>query len=515
MSTEEVVVKFYDAICEYGRPGRLGKTFQTKNNYYFLDAGTGKVAQIRKSVYDILTTLLESDDATELLQLSMDSNELIQGIEEIQEAIKTEHILSANKVETLTGEAVTDLDEALDHRVQNVTLEVTEKCNLRCKYCIYNPSHPEYREFGHKDMDWETAKKAIDFLKLHSDKAEETHIGFYGGEPLMNFPLIKQATEYALNVFDGKMTFAMTTNATLVSDEIADFLMCHDFNIIVSFDGPEELHDANRIMVDGKGSYAKTVQGVKKLLEAEKRWKKESKISFNMVVSGPDYKNKYNRIQEFLDNAEWIPDNIGVLTSSVDRGPEDSEYYLPQSKEEFRYVKSAYDPLDDWDNHYRDEHAEREKSLFSDSVIDKGLSIIHQRLLSDKPVKNYGMNGCCVPGERRIYVTVSGEFLLCEKVGNIPSIGNVNEGFYKERIRKLYVDSFIQEAKKYCGECWAVNLCSMCYVNCFDRNGTHFAYRHNSCRSERIYLENNLVRYHTILEENPERLLEYNQKVFK
>lgn len=67
MSTEEVVVKFYDAICEYGRPGRLGKTFQTKNNYYFLDAGTGKVAQIRKSVYDILTTLLESDDVTELL----------------------------------------------------------------------------------------------------------------------------------------------------------------------------------------------------------------------------------------------------------------------------------------------------------------------------------------------------------------------------------------------------------------------------------------------------------------
>lgn len=180
-----------------------------------------------------------------------------------------------------------------------------------------------------------------------------------------------------------------------------------------------------------------------------------------------------------------------------------------------REMTKLYDPLDDWENHYREEHEEREKPLFSDSVIDKGISIIHQRLLSDKPVKNYGMNGCCVPGERRIYVTVSGEFLLCEKVGNIPSIGNVNEGFYKDRIKELYVDSFIQEAKKYCGECWAVNLCSMCYVNCFDQNGTHFAYRHNSCRSERIYLENNLVRYHTILEENPERLLEYNQKVFK
>lgn len=93
----------------------------------------------------------------------------------------------------------------------------------------------------------------------------------------MNFPLIKQAAEYALDVFNGKMTFAMTTNATLVSDEIADFLMRHDFNIIVSLDGPEELHDANRIMVDGKGSYTKTVQGIKKLLEAEKRWKRNLK----------------------------------------------------------------------------------------------------------------------------------------------------------------------------------------------------------------------------------------------
>ena len=77
----------------------------------------------------------------------------------------------------------------------------------------------------------------------------------------------------------------------------------------------------------------------------------------------------------------------------------------------------------------------------------KDLAIIHKRLLSEKPVKNYGMNGCCVPGERRIYVTISGEFLLCEKVGNIPSIGNVNNGFYKERIRELYVDAFINEAK--------------------------------------------------------------------
>lgn len=515
MDTEELVVRFYDSICEYGRPGRLGKTFKTKENYYFYDAGTGKVARIRKSIYEILTALMESSNVSDLLQLSMNSKELIEGIQEIQGAIRSEHILSAEKVETLTGEAVSDLDEALDHKVQNVTLEVTEKCNLRCKYCIYNPSHPEYREFGHKDMSWEIAKKAIDFLKIHSDKAEERHIGFYGGEPLINFSLIKQATEYALDIFGGNMTFAMTTNATMVTDEIADYLMKNDFNIIVSLDGPEDLHDENRIMIDGKGSFEKTVQGTKKLLEAEKRWGKKAKISFNMVVAGPNYEEKYNKIQAFLDREEWIPEGIGILTASVDRGPKDSKYYLPQSQEEREYIKGAYDPLNQWEEHFRSEHFERNKALFSDGVIDKGLSIIHKRLLSDKPVKNYGMNGCCVPGERRIYVTVNGEFLLCEKVGNIPSIGNVEEGFYKDRIRKLYIHDFIQEAKKFCGECWAVNLCSMCYVNCFDQKGTHFAYRHNSCRSERLYLENNLIRYHTIMEDDPERLSEYNQREFK
>lgn len=515
MNVEQLVKKFYESICENGRPGRLGKTFKTKDNYYFYDAGTGKVAQINKSVYDILTALMEGNSVSDLLNLSLENQELISGIQEIQEAIKSEHILSAEKLVTLTGNAVSDLDEALDHKVQNVTLEVTEKCNLRCRYCIYNPSHPEYREFGHKNMEWETAKKAIDFLKEHSDKAEERHIGFYGGEPLCNFPLIKKATEYALDLFEGNMTFAMTTNATMVTDEIADYLMKNNFNIIVSLDGPEELHNENRIMIDGQGSFEKTVQGAKKLLEAEKRCGKKARISFNMVVSGPDYEEKYSKIQYFLDHEAWIPQNIGILTSSVDRGPKDSEYYLPQSPEEREYVKGSYDPLNLWEEKYREEHTERKKALFSDAVADKGLAIIHKRLLSDKPVKNYGMNGCCVPGERRIYVTVNGEFLICEKVGNIPSIGNVNEGFYKERIRKLYIHDFIQEAKKFCAECWAVNLCSMCYVNCFDEIGTHFAYRHDSCRSERLYLENNLIRYHKIMEENPERLAEYNQREFK
>lgn len=138
-------------------------------------------------------------------------------------------------------------------------------------------------------------------------------------------------------------------------------------------------------------------------------------------------------------------------------------------------------------------------------------SIANPSLLTETPIQQYGMNGCCVPGQRRIYVTTKGEFLHCEKVGNIPCLGNVNEGFDKEKIKKLYVEDFIEEAKEYCKECWAVNLCTLCYVNCYDANGLHLSYRHNSCRNERKYLEDNLRRYHALMEANPSELEQYNE----
>jgi len=75
--------------------------------------------------------------------------------------------------------------------------------------------------------------------------------------------------------------------------------------------------------------------------------------------------------------------------------------------------------------------------------------------------------------------------LLCEKVGNIPDIGNVHTGLNAERIRKIYVEDFIAEATQHCKNCWAINLCFQCYVNCYDEQGTHFDYRHRSCMSER------------------------------
>ena len=188
-------------IEKNGRIGRLGKVFKTEKNYYFYDTGTGKVAKLNSNVYIVLKSLLEGMPVEDIKNLQLSKSEFEDAISEIKSAMENEHILQAPPLKTLTGDAVTELDDILENKVENVTLEVTEKCNLRCKYCIYHPSHPEYRAFGHENMKWDVAKKAIDFLKEHSQNAENRHIGFYGGEPLLNFELIERAVEYAKKLF--------------------------------------------------------------------------------------------------------------------------------------------------------------------------------------------------------------------------------------------------------------------------------------------------------------------------
>ena len=372
-------------IEKNGRIGRLGKVFKTEKNYYFYDTGTGKVAKLNSNVYIVLKSLLEGMPVEDIKNLQLSKSEFEDAISEIKSAMENEHILQAPPLKTLTGDAVTELDDILENKVENVTLEVTEKCNLRCKYCIYHPSHPEYRAFGHENMKWDVAKKAIDFLKEHSQNAENRHIGFYGGEPLLNFELIERAVEYAKKLFGEDMSFAITTNATLVNDKIAEYFAKNNFNIIISLDGPQEMHDANRLMVNGTGSFEKTVMGAKKLFEAFHKEGKSSKIGFNMVVSGPGYLEQYTKIQEFIEKSEWIPKDVMILTATVDHGPSESDYFLPQGKEDRWFMEEFYEPLMKWEEVYKSNPDNTEKTLFTDGYMDKGMMIIHKRLLTETP----------------------------------------------------------------------------------------------------------------------------------
>lgn len=148
--------------------------------------------------------------------------------------------------------------------VTAMALMVTESCNFRCSYC--------YGSYGIGQgtmMDLATARKAVDWLMEHSQNEKTLRIVFFGGEPLMNFPLIREITPYIRDIAQGKgksVNLEITTNASLIDDEVIDFFFQHHIVPLISFDGPKEVQDLQRTFRNGKGSYDHTIPRVRKLL---------------------------------------------------------------------------------------------------------------------------------------------------------------------------------------------------------------------------------------------------------
>lgn len=217
---------------------RIGKLFRTNSNCYFYDTGTGKVVQMEQTVYELLEKFFTGKNETLVKNEELD---------EFLEVSAKEHLFQAPKITQLYDRGFyEELPYQVNQNVQQVILEVTGNCNLRCEYCIYNEGYEENRNFNSENMSKETAFAAIDYLAEHG--SEEVALAFYGGEPLLRFSLIKECIEYAQKVLSAKkVTYSFTTNCTLMSKEMAEYFSgIKGISILCSIDGPKHIHDEHR-----------------------------------------------------------------------------------------------------------------------------------------------------------------------------------------------------------------------------------------------------------------------------
>lgn len=489
---------------------RLGKLFTTEIGYYFYDSGTGKVVQFDKSIYSILHRFFHEDLYTLPKDILSNSE-----MNEFFRVAVNEHLFQVPDVNMLYERGYYEgLPDQLNNNVQQIILELTGRCNLRCGYCVYNESYVENRAFNSEDMSWETAKAAIDYLALHG--ADEVAIGFYGGEPLLKYNLMKNCIEYAKTTLSNKhVTYSFTTNCTLVTNEMAKYFSTVDgIAIMCSIDGPKDIHNEYRKDIHGGGSFDLAIKGLKTLFtafEGKPIDRKKFSISINGVFTPPYTIEKATSIYDFFQGLEWLPKTVNIQLEPAREGS------IKVKNDSLENESLTENPM--WSlgkNLYFTGKLPAKDDLKGRmymSSVQSSLATIHKRFITDIPLPNYPFNGCCVPGARRLYISTSGKLYLCERIENSPSIGDIHTGIDIETIRTKYVTEYSARSIEKCRKCWAIRLCRVCYAECYNENGMDPAEKRPVCFAANKGLEASLALYHQLLEQYPEKLNELNDLV--
>lgn len=489
---------------------RMGKLFNTNSNNYFYDTGTGKVIQLDDESAYIMSLWFDSEKLTleEFL-----NNKYIEGknLSELLSVCIQENLLSAIKTTTLTtAYKKKNIKSLINNNLEQLILELTGKCNLRCGYCIYNDDYDRSRNFNSEDMSEETAIKAVDYFFDHSRK--DMAITFYGGEPLLRFELLKNVIEYSLEKnkkFNKELSFNFTTNMTMVTKEIAEYLAeVPGLSIVVSMDGPEIIHNSYRKFANGVGSFSAAFKGLKMLCEAFNKSSNDIPITINVVFAPPYTYEKLDEIDEFFNSLEFLPKDTSITTSyPVDGSIENEDKYLLKLAQNPKYRNSKFqeiNPLWEWQTKKISKEDKIDPKSFEGSGMDQILRLISNRRITDKPNDLYGLNACCVPGARRLYVQTNGKFSPCERIGTCPDIGSIEEGINFDKIKKYYLDDYDKKSIDGCSNCWAIRLCGLCYAGRYTEEGLKF--EESQCVGMRKVAERYLSYYHELLENDKDKL---------
>ena len=331
--------------------------------------------------------------------------------------------------------------------VKALCLHVAHTCNLNCSYCF--ASQGKYH--GERAiMSFEVGKQALDFLMDHSGSRRNLEVDFFGGEPLMNWDVVKQLVAYARSVEKerGKnFRFTLTTNGMLIDDDVIEFANREMSNVVLSLDGRKEIHDRTRVDYAGKGSYDRIVPKFQKLVEA--RGNKEYYMRGTFTHANPEFTKDVFHMADLgftelsMEPVVCAPDDPSALT------PEDLEI-----------VKEQYEIL--------------AKDMIRRKKEGKPITFYHYMLdLTGGPCVYKRISGCG-SGTEYMAVTPWGDLYPCHQfVGEEAyKLGDVWNGVTNTALREEF-RSCNAYARPECADCWAKLYCSGgCAANAYHATGS-------------------------------------------
>ena len=375
--------------------------------------------------------------------------------EENIEKLKGLGFLSSNRIREIEHPANDNLKYILQSKVKMLTLQVTQQCNLRCKYCVYSGGYNN-RSHSNKKLSFETAKKGIDFLFEHSYNSDQISIGFYGGEPLLELELIKKCIEYAEECSEGKdIAFTMTTNGTLLEKSVVEYLNCHNVSLVVSLDGPQNIHDKNRKYAkENSGSFDTIIKNIEEIKRYLPEYSK--KILLSTVI---DPQNDFGCISEFFAKSDTVKDFAIIPTLitenySKHENETSDNFIIRYGYEIFKIMLSKLGRLN---------------RKYTSIIVDGYYFQLKNKLFKNKLSRTDSLSekghpgGPCVIGGNRLFMDINGFLYPCERVSESSSvmrIGHIDSGFNVEKCLELMNVGKITEEE--CKNCWAFRFCTSC-----------------------------------------------------
>ena len=449
---------------------------QYQNNGYniVLDVNSGAVHVVDQEAYDVIAVLNEmnAEHTPETLKASETETVLKEKLGDRYTEEDLKDILEAVTELTEQGRLFTkDIYENLIGIVKQrktvvkaLCLHIAHDCNLACQYCFAEEGEYHGRRAL---MSFEVGKKALDFLIANSGNRRNLEVDFFGGEPLMNWQVVKDLVAYGREqekIHNKHFRFTVTTNGVLLNDEIQEFVNKEMDNVVLSLDGRKEINDQMRPFRNGTGSYDLIVPKFQKL--AESRNQEKYYIRGTFTRSNLDFSND---IMHFAD--------LGFKQMSIEPvvGDESDPYAIRE--EDLPKIMEEYDKL--------------AKMMIEREKEGKGFNFFHFMIdLNGGPCVAKRLSGCG-SGTEYLAVTPWGDLYPCHQfVGQDDFLmGNVDDGIVKPEIADDFRSCNVYSKDK-CRNCFAKFYCSGgCMANSYNFHGTIHDTYEIGCEMQRKRVE--------------------------
>lgn len=399
-------------------------TFHCLGKVFLVDVESGSIYEIDELTEKLINRKISPDSYPEGEFLCYSEQDIADAQREIDELTRQGLLFSPE------GEHKPAVYSGI---IKSMCLNVSHLCNLRCEYCFADGG--TYNGAA-ENMSLDVALKAIDMIVSKSANRHNLEVDFFGGEPLLNFDVVKKTVEYARSIekaHNKNFRFTITTNAMLLNDEIIDFFNKEMYNVVVSIDGRRSVHDCVRKTASGKGSFDTAINNA---------------LRFKQLRKGQYYiRGTYTALNKDFSKDVLFLNDLGFDQLSIEPVVLPENHRLAIKKEDIEQLKAEYDKL-------AEAYVERRKG-------EKWFNFFHFMLdIYNGPCESKRLVGCGA-GNDYVAVAPNGNIYPCHQFDGEKDyvIGNVLDGTFNTEIPKFFAENNLLKKDK-CRNCWAKYYCS-------------------------------------------------------